>query len=120
MSRLLKSFRYAFLGLRQAWKTEQNFRLQTLAGALVFLLAWYVHLSALRLIVVVLLITLVLVLELLNTFFERLVDLISPRIHAYAAMLKDLLAASVFVASIGAVVAGILIFLPYLPSVHWW
>ncbi|MFA5954126.1 MAG: diacylglycerol kinase [Patescibacteria group bacterium] len=114
VKQFMRSVRYAFLGLRQAWKSEQNFRVQTFIGCVVFLAAWYVRLSSLRVIVVVLLVTLVLVLELLNTFFERLVDLLSPRVHDYAAMLKDLLAAAVLVASLGAAVAGVLIFLPYL------
>ena len=113
LRRLIKSFRFALNGLFYAWRHEQSFRLQVLAAVLVLIAALWVRLSNVRFIVLSLLITLVLVLELMNTFFEKLVDLLSPRVHHYVAMLKDLLAATVTVAAIGAVIAGLLIFWPY-------
>jgi len=114
LRRFIKSFRYALLGLRYAWRSEQNFRAQVFIGCLVFALAFFLGMSALRFVVLMLLVTLVLVLELLNTFFEKLIDLISPKVHAYAAMLKDILAAMVLVASIGAAAVGVVLFWPYL------
>ncbi|MFA7287068.1 MAG: diacylglycerol kinase [Patescibacteria group bacterium] len=114
LRRFVKSFRYALLGLRYTWRSEQNFRFQVFISLFVFTFAFFLGMSALRFVVLMLLVTLVLVLELLNTFFEKLIDLISPKVHAYAAMLKDILAASVLVASIGAAAVGIVLFWPYL------
>ena len=58
----------------------------------------------------------VLILELVNIIFERLVDMLQPRIHHYAEIIKDLMATAVLVASAGALIVGILVFYPYLFS----
>jgi len=42
------------------------------------------------------------------------VDILKPRIHPYAKLIKDLMAATVLITSIVAVVVGILIFYPYI------
>ena len=112
--RLVKSFRYALRGLSLAWRSEQNFRVQVTAAVAVLILALVLQLSALRVVALVLMSVLVLVLELLNTFFEQLIDLLSPRLHHAVAALKNLLAAAVLVASIGSVLIGVIVFLPYL------
>lgn len=113
VSRLLKSFNYALRGLHYAWLSEQNFRIQVSAAVLVLAAAIYFRLSSARVVVLVMMIVIVLVLELLNTFFEKLVDLLSPRLHHAVGVLKDLLAAAVFISSLGALVVGIFIFWPY-------
>ena len=55
-----------------------------------------------------------LVMELINTVFERVVDILKPRVHPYARLIKDLMAATVLITSIVAVVVGIIIFYPYI------
>ena len=112
--RLWKSFGYAVRGLAYAWHHEQNFRVQVVVAWAVCIAALLFRLSPARDTILVMLVTLILVLELLNTFFEKVIDLISPRLNHYAAVLKDILAAAVLVASCGAVIAGILIFWPAL------
>jgi len=64
----------------------------------------------------VLVIVSVLVLELLNTIFEHLSDILKPRLHHYINIIKDLMAAAVLLASLGAIVVGLIIFWPYLKS----
>ena len=56
----------------------------------------------------------VLVMELFNTILERVVDILKPRVHPYAQLIKDIMAATVLIASIGAIVVGITIFYPYI------
>jgi len=114
ISYLIRSFKYALRGLHYAWRSEQNFRIQILAGIVVLAAAFYFRLSFMGLVALVMMIIIVLVLELLNTFFEKLVDLLSPRLHHAVGILKDVLAAAVLVASLGAIIVGILIFWPYL------
>jgi diacylglycerol kinase len=114
LRRLKKSFRHALNGLVYTWRNEQNFRVQTVLGGIVIALGLWLGLSELRMVLVLLLVMTVLVLELLNTFFEKLVDMLSPRIHDYVRQLKDLLAATVLVGSISAFIIGILIFAPYI------
>lgn len=113
-SRLIKSFKYAMRGLVYTWRHEQNFRIQVVLGLSVIIFGLWLGLSELRMVLVLLLVATVLILELLNTFFEKLVDMLSPRIHDYVRQLKDLLAAIVLVGSISALIIGTLIFAPYI------
>jgi diacylglycerol kinase len=59
----------------------------------------------------------VLVLELLNSSLERLVDLAKPRLHEYAGDIKDLMAGSVLLAAMFALVLGLLILGPKLADI---
>jgi diacylglycerol kinase len=52
--------------------------------------------------------------ELANSAVERVADILKPRIHDYVKEIKDIMAAAVFLASMSAVVIGLIIFLPYL------
>ena len=64
-------------------------------------------------IVIVLLITMVLTMELLNTALEYFTDLLKPRLHQYVERIKDIMAGAVLLTSLAAVVVGLLIFVPY-------
>ncbi len=110
---LFKSFRYALRGLLTAWRNEQNFRLQSLVALGVVVLMLIVPLERWEEVSLILVITLVLVLELLNTMIEKLADLLEPRIHAYVKVIKDLMASLVLLASIGAAIIGLIVFLPH-------
>lgn len=56
----------------------------------------------------------VLILELINTVFEYLTDLVNPKLQPAARVVKDTMAGAVFLASLFAVVVGGVIFWPYL------
>jgi diacylglycerol kinase len=56
----------------------------------------------------------VLVLELLNSVIERITDFLRPEHNEQVKLVKDLMAAIVLLASIGAIVIGVMIFLPYI------
>ena len=60
-----------------------------------------------------LLIVFVLSLELINSILERFVDVFKPRIHPMVEEIKDLMAGAVLIASLGALLVGLLIFVPY-------
>ncbi|MDO8581486.1 MAG: diacylglycerol kinase family protein [bacterium] len=112
--RLLQSFRYALRGLIMVWREEQNFRVQSFSAVAAFALAWYFHITRTEWFFLVLVSLIVLVLELLNTIFERFTDFFSPRLQHIAATIKDVMAAAVLMASLGAFVIGVLIFWPYI------
>lgn len=115
-----ESFRAAWQGLREAWGTQPNLRLQAAIGTGVAALGVWCRLSIREWLWVVLAIGLVLVAELLNTAIERLVDLaadLSP--HPLARQAKDLAAGAVLLASLVAMSIGGLIFGPHLLGVLW-
>ncbi|MEA2006557.1 MAG: diacylglycerol kinase family protein [Patescibacteria group bacterium] len=114
ISKLVRSFRNAFGGIVYALRKEQNLRIEFFAA--IFVIATMIMLPVKRweAVVLLLVISFVLVLELLNTFLEKLVNLLKPRVHPQARVMKDLMAAAVFISSLGAAVIGIYIFWPYL------
>ena len=56
----------------------------------------------------------VLVLEIINTVFERVTDVLKPRVHPYAGAMKDLMAGAVFITSVGAAAVGVFILGPHI------
>ncbi len=111
---LIKSFKYAYKGIRYVFRHEQNFRLQVFAALVVIILMFVFGVSRNEAIVLLLLVMLVLVLELINTAFEKMIDVLKPKIHHYVEVIKDIMAAMVFLASLGAFVIGLMIFWPYI------
>lgn len=114
---IFRSFGHAFRGLATAFRSERSFRLQTFAAMVLAAILIVVPLQAWERALLVLVATLVLVLELVNSSLERLVDLAKPRLHAYAGEVKDVMAAGVLVASIGAVILGLIILGPHLLNI---
>jgi diacylglycerol kinase len=112
-----KSFSYAFRGLSYAIKNEKNFQNELAIGILVVLAMAYFQVTRAEMVVLFMVVMAVLIMELLNTIMERVVDILKPRVHPYARLIKDLMAASVLLTSILAVIIGILIFTPYVLKV---
>lgn len=112
--RLFKSFKYALTGLSKVFWEEQNFRIDLIIALIILWLAVFLKIMVWQFIILVLIISLVLILEIINSIFERLIDLLKPRIHEYVKDIKDMTAAAVFIGALAAVIIGILIFLPYL------
>ncbi|KKP92008.1 MAG: diacylglycerol kinase [Parcubacteria group bacterium GW2011_GWA2_36_10] len=112
--RLVKSLGFAGKGLKKVWQTERNFRIHVVIALLVILLAFYLEIQSFDYLILLLVITLVLILEILNSSLERLVDMLSPATHHFVKEIKDLLAAAVLLSAILAIVAGVIIFWPYL------
>ncbi|HRY63412.1 MAG TPA: diacylglycerol kinase family protein [Patescibacteria group bacterium] len=108
-----RSLRYALAGFKFVWR-ENNFRLQTIIALIVICLMFIFHLSRLEKVALLIVIVAVLVLESLNTIFEHLSDILKPRLHDYIKIIKDIMAATVLITSLGAVIVGLIIFWPYI------
>lgn len=110
------SFRYAWSGLTYAFKTQRNFRIHSGLGLVAFALSVLLQISGLEAAVICLTVGAVLVMELLNTALESIVDLtVGQTYHELAKIAKDCAAGAVLVSAIAAVMVAVLIFLP--PSV---
>ena len=112
--RLLKSFQDAGRGIAYVFKNEQNFRIQMVVGILVILTAILFEVSRSELLLLLLLVISVLVLELLNSAVEKFADVLKPRLSFQIEVIKDIMAAVVLVASLGATFIGFIIFWPHL------
>lgn len=113
---LLVSFQYAWAGLSYTFLTQRNFRIHTVIGSVALSLGLVLQLQPVELAVIALTSGLVLVMELLNTALEAVVDLTVQRTyHELAKIAKDCAAAAVLVSAMAAVViAGFLIIPPLM------
>jgi undecaprenol kinase len=109
-----RSFVHAFHGFKYALRKEQNLRVELLAAIFVFATMLILPLEKWERVVLVLMIALVLVLEMLNTFVERLINLLKPRVHPQARVLKDIMASTVFLAAVLSAIVGLMIFWQYI------
>jgi diacylglycerol kinase len=114
---LLKSFKYAFDGLSTALTKGRNFRIQITLGAIAVIFGLFLGFSALEWTVLVLIIASVLILELINTSLESIVNIVSPEIRSEAKIAKDMAAGAVLIASLASIVIGAILFLPKILSI---
>ena len=112
---LSTSFKYAWAGISYAFTTQRNFRVHTGLGIVAMILCWALNVSTVEIAVVCLTIGAVLVMEILNTALESLVDLtVGQTYHELAKVAKDCAAGAVLMAAIVALLIAALIFIPPL------
>ncbi|MBI4003957.1 MAG: diacylglycerol kinase family protein [Candidatus Omnitrophica bacterium] len=107
--------RCALEGLRDAWRTQPNLRVQLCVAAMVIGVGVWVRLALIEWLWVSFAIGLVIFSELMNTAIEQTIDLavgLAP--DPLARQVKDLAAGCVLVASLMAILIGCLTFGPYL------
>lgn len=114
LGKLKRSISHAIDGLAYAIQRERNFRIELVAAFFVLALIFVLKIKSWEAIILILMIMWVLIMELINTVFERIVDMLKPKIHPYARLIKDIMASAVLISSIVAVIVGVIIFYPYL------
>lgn len=112
----LKSFSFAFNGLRILFKEEHNARIHFVATVVVIIAGIIFRITAFEWLVLVFVIGLVLALETTNSALENLADFVCPEKHDQIKKVKDLAAAGVLIAAATALIAGLLIFLPKIQT----
>ena len=108
----IKSFGYAFDGLKTLFQDEHNARIHAVAAVLVVIAGFLFRISEAEWISVFVAIGLVLSAEAVNSAVERLCDTVQSERDSRIKAVKDLSAGAVLVCAITAAVIGIIIFLP--------
>ena len=111
------SFKAAIRGIIFTFQNERNFRIELYIATFVFLALFLLQATLMQAAIIVTMIFLVLMIELMNTAIERVVDILKPRKHPYARVIKDVSAATVLVLSIGASIVGAIIFIPLIMNI---
>ena len=112
---LLLSFKYAWAGVSYVFTTQRNFRIHTVIGTLAVSLGLFLNISAVEMAVITLTCAIVMVLELLNTAIEAVVDLtVKQTYHELAKIAKDCAAGAVLLSAIAALMIASWILLPPL------
>ena len=108
----LDSFKFAFAGIRDLFKTEPNATIHLIAAILVIVLGFFFSISSTEWCFIVFAIAIVSSAEAFNTAIEHLTNKVSPEFNELAGKTKDAAAAAVLLAAIGAAIVGVIIFLP--------
>ena len=114
---LLKSFHYAFQGIKVNILTERNLAIHFLVMLLVIVFGFIFNISITEWLICILLFGCVITLELMNTAIETAIDICMPEINPKAKLAKDTSAGAVLVIAIVAVIVGIIIFGPKIINV---
>lgn len=107
----LGSFRHAVEGVLHTLRTQRNMRFHVFALTLILLSGVMFRLQRVEMLVLSLAAAMVLMAEMFNTAVEAVVDMITQTYHPAAKFAKDISAGAVLIASINAIVVGVVIFL---------
>ncbi|KGR78533.1 diacylglycerol kinase family protein [Ureibacillus manganicus] len=111
LKKLIKSFGYALEGIFTALK-QQNMRIHFASMIIVIVAGIYTGISKFEWLIIILMISLVIGAEMINSAIESVVDLASKEYHPLAKQAKDIAAGAVLIFAICSVVVGLIIFLP--------
>lgn len=112
--RLINASRYSWLGLKAAWQSEAAIRQEMIALAILLPIALLLPVSPVAKALLVFSAALVLVVELINSALEAVVDRIGAELHELSGKAKDIGSAAVLVALIMAGLVWLIILLPLL------
>ena len=110
ISKFYKSVTYALKGLAIGIREERNVRIDIAAMAYVFYFSTFYNFNKYQMALVVIICFVIPAFEMMNTSIERVVKNPYPDRYHIAGLAKDTAAGAVFVASIGAFIAGIMLF----------
>lgn len=110
--KLINSFKYAIQGFMTSFKAERNMKIHILIMFVVIIAGAYLKISAQEWIICIILFATVIAGELFNTAIETIVDMIMPYKDEKAKQAKDISASAVLMLAIGALIIGLIIFIP--------
>ncbi len=110
--KLFRSFKYAFAGIFSLFKHENNARFHFWIAILVLGCGYFFQLSQREWALVSICIFLVFAAEAFNTAIEKLCDKLHPDKDPAIGSIKDLAAAGVLFVVLGAIITGLIIFIP--------
>lgn len=96
LGRVMKAARYSWQGFKASWQTEAAFREEAVLAAIMVPLALWLDLPAVEKALLVVTVLLVLVVELINSALEAVVDRVGLEHHVLSGKAKDVGSAAVF------------------------
>lgn len=108
--KFLKSFKFAFLGLKNCIKTQQNMRVHLLVGSLICYFAYFFEISKIEWAILLMVIGFVLFAECVNTAVEALGDAVTKEENLNIKIAKDVSAGAVTISAITSLAVGICLF----------
>ncbi len=106
------SFKHAYDGVLWALRTQPNYRIHIVFSTIAVFLGWTLQIDYYEWLMIILLITLGLVIETLNTGLEATTDAITREWREEIKIAKDVAAAAMLTFAAGAVIIAFMIFVP--------
>ncbi len=110
----LKSFSYAFNGLRVLFREEHNSRIHLFFTVIVLIFVLLIRFTMAEYALLAFAVGIVFAAELFNSAIENLADHLAPERHENIKKVKDLAAAAVLVSALTALIIGCIILVPKL------
>lgn len=110
----LRSFRYAFAGVRLLFREERNARIHATITVLVVVAGVVLRVTPLEWAVLVVCIGVVLAAEAFNSAIERVADYLTLERDDRIRDIKDLAAGAVLLCAIAAATVGLIVFVPHI------
>jgi diacylglycerol kinase len=107
----VKGVRYATKGIFYAMRTEQNLRIQLVIGFVVLCSAILLKIPKLHVLILLIVSFLVIILELLNTAVEKLIDILCPHYNKKYGLVKDIVGGVALLGVVLSVIIGVAILL---------
>jgi diacylglycerol kinase (ATP) len=96
IKRIFRATGFSMKGLKSAWIHEAAFRQELVLACLMLPIALFVDISTVERLLLILTLFIVLIVELLNSAVEAVVDRVGDEIHALSGQAKDIASAAVF------------------------
>ncbi|MHA8115719.1 diacylglycerol kinase [Kosakonia cowanii] len=93
--RIIKAAGYSWKGVRAAWINEAAFRQEGVAVVLAIIIAAFLDIDVITRVLLIGSVTLVMIVEILNSAIEAVVDRIGPEFHELSGRAKDMGSAAV-------------------------
>jgi len=98
LTRIIKAAGYSYKGLSAAWQHEAAFRQELVAAVLAIILAIWLDVGAIARILLIGSVALVMIVEILNSAIEAVVDRVGSEYHELSGRAKDMGSAAVSLA----------------------
>ena len=95
LTRIIKAFGFSMQGFKALWKHEAAFRQELMLAVILLPTAFYLARTSIELIVLVMPVFIVLIVEILNSAIEAIVDRVSDEKHELSGRAKDMGSAAV-------------------------
>ena len=98
LARVYKAAGYSVKGLTAAWKNEAAFRQEAVAAIIAIILAFWLDVDAIARLLLIGKVIIVIIIEVINSAIEAVVDRIGSELHELSGRAKDMGSAAVFLA----------------------
>ena len=96
LKRIINAVKFSWLGIKATWQSEAAFREEIILGVFLFLAAFWLGETMTQTAILIIPLFIVLIVELLNTGIEHVVDRVGFEPHELSGLAKDAGSAAVF------------------------